>query len=304
MATQIRPPLGPSPIPGPGFTAGGPATTQITGVVTATTNAGNPVLQTPIGTLTLEVQAALPAGSRVLFEWVPGALPSESANLPASLARAWPEIEETVRVLHEAAPPGVSNPAIIPQPGVKLASGLLFFLAALSGGDMSRWLGGQAVQTLKVAGRDNLLARLGRDFGQLSRQVESGGADWRLFLIPMLDGSQVQQIRFFERHGSHRRGTGDDQKDGDSTRFILEIELSRLGDMQIDGLVREKRFDLVLRTRRPLSDIMRHDIIEIFTDANDAAGFTGTLGFQASREWRFMPINETATASAELGLVI
>lgn len=284
-----------------------PGTGQITGVVTATTNAGHPVLQTPIGTLTLEVRASLPTGSRVIFEWTPGALAREPASLPASFARAWPEIEEVVRVLHEAAASGAAAPpgdTIIPQPGPRLASGLLFFLAALNGGDMGRWLGGQAIQTLKAAGRGNLLARLGQDFGQLSRQVESGGTDWRLFLIPLLDETQVQQIRFFERHGSHGQGSGDDQKDGGSTRFVLEIELSRLGNMQIDGLVRDRRFDLVLRTRRPLPDVMRHDIIEIFTDANDAAGFVGTIGFQASRDWRFMPINDGITASAETGLVI
>jgi len=273
-------------------------------VVTATTNAGHPVLQTPVGTLTLEVQAQIPVGSRVVFELVPGALPRETANLPASLARAWPDVEEAVRVLQESTPPGATPPAAIPQPGPKLASGLLFFLAALSGGDMSRWLGGQAVQTLKTAGRDGLIARLGQEFGQLSRPVESGGADWRLFLIPLVDGSQVQQIRFFERHGSRGHGAGDDQSEGDSTRFILEVELSRVGDMQIDGLVRGKRFDLMLRTRRLLPDVMRHDITAIFSDANEAAGFVGSIGFQASRDWRFMPIDSDATAAADSGLVI
>jgi len=280
------------------------AGSQITGVVTATTNAGHPVLQTPVGTLTLEVQAPIPTGSRVVFELIPSALPRDTTNLPASLARAWPEVEEAVRVLQEATPPGATPAAAIPQPGSRLASGLLFFLAALSGGDMSRWLGGQAVQALKTAGRDGLIARLGQDFAQLSRHVESGGADWRLFLIPLLDGSQVQQIRFFERHGSHGRGTGDDQREGESTRFILEVELSRVGDMQIDGLVRGKRFDLMLRTRRPLPDVMRHDITGIFSDANDAAGFIGSIGFQASRDWRFMPIDSGVTTTADAGLVI
>ena len=285
-------------------TAGAP---QIGGTVTATTNAGNPVLQTPMGTLSLDVQARIPVGSRMTFELVQAALPRETAPLPASLARAWPEIEEAVRVLHAATPPGATpapGVAAIPQPGAALASGLLFFLAALSGGDMSRWLGGQAVQALKNAGRDSLVARLGQDFGQLSRHVESGGTDWRLFLIPLLDGSQVQQIRFFERHGSQRHGTGGDRRDGDATRFILEVELSRLGDMQIDGLVRGKRFDLMLRTRQHLPERMRHDITEIFSDANDAAGYIGSIGFQASHDWRFMPVESGGTAGAASGLVI
>ncbi|MHA1599211.1 MAG: hypothetical protein ACTSW2_00170, partial [Alphaproteobacteria bacterium] len=261
--------------------------------------------QTPIGTLTLEVQTSIPVGSRVVFELSPGALPREMANLPASLARAWPEIQEVVRVLHEATPlsatpaPGATE---ILQPGSRLASGLLFFLAALNGGDMGRWLGSQAIQTLKNAGLDNLLTRLGQDFGQLSRHVESGGTDWRLFLIPLHDGSQVQQIRFFERHGSHGRGDG--RREDESTRFILEIELSRLGDMQIDGLVRGKRFDLMLRTHRPLPGMMCHDITEIFSEANEAAGFTGNIGFQASRDWRFMPIDDDGAATTRSGLLI
>ena len=289
---------------------------RFTGVVTATTNAGHPVLQTPIGTLTLEAPAALTVGSRVIFDLAPGSLAHAAAGaplepdalpaLPGSLARAWPEVEEVIRALHELAPPGAPGGVggtVIPQPGPRLASGLLFFLAAISGGDISRWLGGQAAQALKDAGRGNLLARLGQDFGHLGRHVESGGTDWRLFLIPMLDGHQVQQIRFFERHGSHRRGANRGS-DGESTRFILEVELTRLGDMQLDGLVRDRRFDLMLRTRRPLPDAMRHKITEIFSEANDAACYAGTIGFQAARDWRFIPVAGEAPAGAGAGLVI
>ncbi len=293
-----------------------PATPRLSGAVSASTNAGHPVLQTPVGTLTLEVRAPLAVGSRIVFELAPGSLPYAAAGappepdamqaLPGSPARAWPEIEEVSRALHETAPPGAAGGAggtIIPQPGPRLASALLFFLAALSGGDMSRWLGGQAAQTLKDAGRGNVLERLGQDFGHLSRYVESGGADWRLFLIPLLDGHQVRQMRFFERHGSHRRGASGGS-DGESTRFILEVELTRLGDMQLDGLVRDRRFDLMLRTRRPLPDAMRHKITEIFNEANDAAGHAGNIGFQASRDWRFIPIVGEVPAGVAAGLVI
>jgi hypothetical protein len=289
-----------------------PAASGLTGVVTATTKAGQPVLQTPIGTLSLEARATLPVGSRVIFQLVPESLtrgatglPFELEALPSSLARAWPEVEEAARVLHETALPGAANsPGVsaIPQPGPRLASGLLFFLAALSGGDVNRWIGDRGVQALKDSGRGSLLARLGQDFGQLSRQVETGGGDWRLFLIPMLDGNQVQQIRFFERHGSHKRG-GDGQ-DGESTHFILEVELTRLGDMQLDGLVRARRFDLMLRTHRPLPEAMRYKITEIFNEANDIAGYAGSIGFQASSEWRFMPVAVETLASAGTGLVI
>jgi hypothetical protein len=49
---------------------------------------------------------------------------------------------------------------------------------------------------------------------------------------------------------------------------------------------------------------MRYKITEIFNEANDIAGYAGSIGFQASREWRFMPVAVETLASAGTGLVI
>ncbi len=62
-------------------------------------------------------------------------------------------------------------------------------------------------------------------------------------------------------------------------------------------LVRNQRFDLILRTRKPLPDFMRQDIERIFHDANDAAGYAGNIGFQSSVKWHFMPIEAPAGAA-------
>jgi hypothetical protein len=186
---------------------------------------------------------------------------------------------------------------MVPRPGPKLTSGLLFFLAAL-GGDVGRWLGNQAMQALKSAGRETLRTRLGQDFGQLSRLSESPGGDWRLFFIPLLDGDQVQQLRLFLRHGQQGPGGSGGEEDDEPTRFVVELELSHLGDLQLDGLVRDKRFDLILRTRAPLPDFMRRDIAQIFQDANGASGYAGNIGFQSSTAWRFMPIETPADVAS------
>ncbi len=285
---------------------------QFSGLVTATTHAGRPVLQTPLGTMTLEVQSPLPLGTRMTLELPIGALPqagagggAESPVSLSTLAYRWPALEEALLTLqHQAgAVPGASEAAVpgaIPQPGPKLASTLLFFLSALGSGEIGRWLGGQAMQTLRNAGRHNLLTRLGQDFGQMSRLAESASGDWRLFFIPLWDGNQAHQIRLFVRHGPHdEHGQGDDPED-DSTRFVLEVELSRVGDLQLDGLVRGKRFDLILRTRAPMPETMRRDITQIFHDANEATGYKGNIGFQASGDWHLMPIQGTDTAASNL----
>jgi hypothetical protein len=286
---------------------------QFTGTVTAVTHAGQPILQTPLGTLTLEIRTPLQVGSRIAFEVPSGALtpsgPGAAGSGPAplsTLAHSWPALEETLRVLQEVAPPGVAAATLrdaIPQPGSRLASGLLFFLSALNVGNVTRWIGNQAIQALKSAGRDSLVSRLGRDFGQLSRLADNEGGDWRLFFIPVHDGEQLQQLRLFLRHGWHDRDGGSAPDDEDPTRFVVEVEMSRLGDLQLDGLVREKRLDLILRSRAPLPDFMRRDITRIFHEANEATGNRGNIGFQSSLEWKAMPIEAPQTA-ADAGVVV
>ncbi len=287
---------------------------QFTGTVTAVSHAGQPVLQTPLGTLTLEIRTPLQVGSRIIFELPGGALtpPGPGAAGPGpttlgTLAHSWPALDETLRVLREVAPPGVAAAMLhdaIPQPGSRLASGLLFFLSALSGGDVVRWLGNQASQALKSAGRDSLLSRLAQDFGQLGRLADSQSGDWRLFFIPLHDGDQLQQMRLFLRHGWHDQDDGGGaQDDEDQTRFVIEVEMSRLGELQLDGLVRDKRLDLILRSRAPLPDFMRLDIMQIFHETNEITGNRGTISFQSSLEWKVMPI-EAPEATADAGVVV
>ena len=107
----------------------------------------------------------------------------------------------------------------------------------------------------------------------------------------------------FLRHGPQDRDSGGGEDDADQTRFVVEVEMSRLGDLQLDGLVRGKRLDLILRSRAPLPDFMRRDITQIFHEANEITGNRGKIGFQSSLEWKAMPI-EAPEAVADAGAVV
>ncbi len=144
---------------------------------------------------------------------------------------------------------------------------------------------------------------LGQDFGQLSRLADNQGGDWRLFFIPIHDGDQLQQLRLFLRNGGQDGDGGPGQDDEDPTRFVVEVEMSHLGDLQLDGLVREKRLDLILRSRAPLPEFMRRDITQIFHEANEVTGNQGKIGFQSSLKWKAMPI-EAPQAAADAGVVV
>ncbi len=288
--------------------AGSGAGQTIPGLVAGLTRAGEPVVDTALGTLVLGLKAPLPSGTRLLLELL-SVSPLRSQTMAggaarsAALAFGWPALDEALELLEK--PGGTTAPSPtaaprVPQPGPRLASTILYFLQALSGGDLRGWLGGQAAGALERAGRGDLLARLNLDLVQLGRLSETAGSEWRFLPIPLLDGTQVHQLRLFLRRRRTARGGGDAEEGDGATRFILDVELSRIGDMQLDGLVRDRRFDLILRTRHPLTDEMRRDIAEIFDDANGAAGHQGQISFQASGDWSFVPLESSGEAGAGL----
>ena len=128
--------------------------------------------------------------------------------------------------------------------------------------------------------------------------------DWRLLPIPLWDGEHLRQLRLFLRQHEGRDPAKAERARREATRFILELEMSRLGEMQLDGLVRDRRFDLMLRTRDALPEHMRREIRTIFDQANEAAGYSGKLGFQASSDWHFLPLEAASEDDQPSGVVV
>jgi hypothetical protein len=256
---------------------------------------GRTLVSTPLGTLALETGARLPPGTRLAIEIVGRLpLPPEPAARPDThtFLRDWTVLEAALRSVVEAAPPGQAEAALppgLPQPGPRLASGLLFFLSALASGDVAAWIGQKSLDVLNARGRGDLIAGLTRDFARIGRLADAVGGDWRFVPLPLFDGQQVQPLRFFFRRG---RGQGRDSETREAaTRFIVEVELTRLGDLQLDGLVRARHFDLILRSRGALPQPMRRDIAAIFQSANEISGSDGQIAFQAGRGWDFLPLD-------------
>jgi len=256
---------------------------RVTGLVTATTSSGQPILHTPLGTLTLDTRAALPPGTSLALEI---ALPPEgraAVSLPA-LAAAWPNLESLEEALFRGVPAAQSEAVAraLPQIGPRLASGVLFFLSALNQGNVAGWLAKAGI-TGEVGDRRDMLDRLGREFAGLSRSIETTAGEWRFVNLPLWSDQGLRELRCFFRHQEHGgRGGGEDEN---ATRFVLELELTHHGELQLDGLVRARLFDLVLRSRRPLPSLVRGDLIALFEETNAIAGYNGRLSFQASQDW-------------------
>lgn len=300
---------GPPPAPAAGTLIAAGQT--LTGTVNGITASGQPIVSTPAGPIALATRSPVPMGTQVTFE-VRGApvIPADASLALASAtrgdlmsARNWPALKEAVQVLQEINPQAaqqVLNTAI-PRPDGGLTTTLLFFMSALRGGDVRSWLGDSAVRILEKA-RPGLLGRLKDEFGRRAKlNEEPAKGDWRVATVPIQNGAEIEQARLYTR--THEEEPEEDEG-GAGTRFVVDVELSKLGRLQLDGLVREnnKRLDLIVRTEEPLPGEMRDHIRAIFKDAAELTGLHGGVGFQ-SRPPAFVEVTVDDGDAAE-GLVV
>ena len=171
--------------------------------------------------------------------------------------------------------------AIVPQPNAQLGVTLLFFLAALRGGDVRNWLGERTSRTLEAAGRGELLQRLGGEMASVARQAsEPLPGDWRAYSLPLYQDGDLTAARLLVRHrgADDAGGLADGERGG--RRFLIDVELSRLGPLQLDGMLKVPRLDLVLRSHRAFPGEDRRTMSRLFADACETCGLGGALSFQ------------------------
>ena len=181
----------------------------------------------------------------------------------------------------------------VPRPNGGLLRSVLFLVSALRGGDVGAWLGADTVQLLRQHGQAPLIDRLRDDFTRLSAMMEeSEPGDWRVLNFPILDAGRWHFLNLFARRRSGEGGDGDE----DETRFVLDFELSQLGDMQLDGLVKPGRFDLIVRSADALAAEMRQDITGIFNQALEIGGYQGGIQFQAGTPFPVDPRQDLTDA--------
>lgn len=257
---------------------------RLTGLLSGKGAGAPAVVHTPLGTLTLKAPVALPNGSSLALEVL---LPSSST--PPGLAAfgtPWPGLEAMEDSLLSQLPAAQAEvlQRALPQAGPRLSSGILFILSAINQGNPLAWLAGPAA-ALDRSERGEFLDRLGRELSGLSRSVETGSGEWRLLQLPVWSDEGLRELRLFLRQQGGQ-DQGGDARDGDkATRFVLELEMKHYGELQLDGLVQGRKFDLILRSRRSFSALIRSDLRALFEEANAIGGYQGQLLFQSTQDW-------------------
>ncbi len=260
-----------------------------------------PIKDAPIGTqITLEITKQTTANQ---IMWQPISAPL------LFTPDIWTTLQDIHQTLNQAAPQiaqAMSN--IIPNASTpaQLGNSAMFFLAAMRTGDVQGWLGEKASETIKSAGKGDLLTRLGQEFSTISRMSsESTNQDWRTLNLPLMWQNDIHKtlIHYRKEHGQDH---GDNQSTKSQTRFIMNLSLTQIGKIQIDGLFREqasdlKRLDLILRSEDSFSSAMKTEMRRLYTDALSETQITGELSFQDKPEyWVHIAKNTKPDYSADI----
>ncbi len=271
-----------------------PALATLSGMVIGRSALGQPTLKTDAGFVALDVRAALPVGTQVAVEVLSRLPPQPGAMPPAAFAGAspWTTLDALTQTLAAADPAAAARiTAQLPQAGPQMLANLAGAMAALRTGEAGGWLKlADALQRTRDEPRAaKLAARLADDMHEAAAGTQRAAGEWRVYPLPVFSGGHIERIQMLVRRTPEpdedtpqgRRGRGDD------TRFLLDFTLSRLGPMQIDGLVSQstRSLDLVVRTHADLPAPMPDDLRGIFATAMAAIGYAGTLSLKATPEF-------------------
>jgi hypothetical protein len=283
------------------------------GKVLGYTRAGHAVIDTPAGALMMQARTRLPVGAQVALVLEPIAPPPPPVLPPITspqqallyLSNGWPALDDLLAVLRgmRAATDDPTNPVPpgIAQTGPKLAAGLAAAITALRSGEVERLLAPLIAGRKLPIDKDEMVKRLKEEFTQLSDLAKDRPTvDWRALFLPVYDPRVgLTQINLYYRHNGGGEGSEKDKKD-QGTRFLVDVNFAALGAFQLDGLIRGKRFDLMIRSRSRLSRNQRQAIIGIFENALEVGGATGALEFRTVEAFPVSPLDELRQSHNQL----
>jgi hypothetical protein len=222
---------------------------------------------------------------------------SNASNTAAASSQSWPALTDTLELLLSQLTPaqGQSLLNTVPRPasaGFQFTAAAMIFIAATRGGDIAGWMGGRADGILKAAGdKDNVASRLLRDIGASTGRPAGADAppsiqnapDWRGHTLPLLFGMEITKMNLWTKP------FGDDESNNDTEqnkgmRFIVDLDLSRMGNVQLDGLIQPyaKRLDLALKTEQEFGSDTRTHIRGLWHNALTQIDMSGGIEFQTA----------------------
>jgi len=249
--------------------------------------------------LTLNVQSSqpMPVGTQVMLGLKPNGdvevvdmlLPAADAkaSLISKLLVSWDGLDKALERLQQ------TNPAAAQQllkPLPSLAKGLLpgfvQFMNAVKGAQLEDLFNKDALEALRSIGLEGQLRQDVQQMHALHQKAQED-ATWRSFIFPYVEDQQDQQ----PKQGSFYWRSDHDGEES-SHRFVMNMSLSALGTIQLDGLVKGKNLYLKMRTIQDLGPEITQGIQDVVKNTLEKLGWQGFTKVEQTSAFTVDPLNE------------
>ena len=185
--------------------------------------------------------------------------------------------------LLQAMAPMIPNAAASPA---QITSSALFLFTALGVGGVDQWLGQKLSSDSKHEKIIKLLEAVTKEGGSINRSLSAPSGEWRVWNFPLNYHDQFVPVNHYVQDFG-QQNQGDEQADkNDLTRFVFEFDLTRMGTLQIDGMMREENLDIFIRTEREVSKEMKNTIRGLYLSALEKSDLKGDVAFQTrDKSW-------------------
>ncbi len=254
----------------------------------------------------VKAQRLLPVGSQISIrimadghaEIIDMTLPkgTERSNTLMRFAVVWDSLNNTIDTIRDKSPDLVDKVIkSLPRADETLLPKLIQFTQATAQQNLRIFFGDEVINILRALGLDGALQN---DLGQLNtlQQRQDTPDAWRTVLFPYWD-DQEQRLRqggFFWR----RQQENNDSEDS-SLRFVLNVQLSALGHVQLDGLMQGNDIiHLKLRTAQPLDAKEKERLSELVENSLNRIDMHGSIVVEDVDFFEVDPLHETLTMAS------
>ena len=238
-----------------------------------------------VKTLPTEVLDTLSASAKLLEDMA--SLPVLNKEQPISSKN----ILETLKNL--PLPPDIKQEVVskLPTPNKQLLSNLSNFVKAAVHQEVKEWLGPQLSELVLSSGPDGkeALQQLSQSLNATLRETPT----WRMVEIPFYTGENIEKIRLaVKKYNEDEEENQNSSRQKYGTRFLIDTNFTRLGRFQFDGysLVRERRFDLIIRTEKYVGNDLCANLMRIYKNTLYELGYAGTIKINVKEN--FIKISE------------
>lgn len=239
---------------------------------------------TKIGVLALEEKIQLPHLTPVKVQITEIAPAPDFSAQTKTESDVFQNLSSTLNLLKETAPQtfeSIKN--IFPQTGNKLPLQLFSFINMITKNiPLTTFIGEAniaAIQSLGEKGQ-NIVKGIEKELSSISKKVSDGRSSWNGWTIPFLSGALVEPVSLYlQKPNENEQRQLKTNGKTNTVRFLLDLNLTQLGKIQMDGLSHrsERRFDLIVRHQDSLPAEFDDKIHFIFTQTLSALNYTGTV---------------------------